>query len=96
MKREVFVKELKGKTMVRKFLMWKTNKEQEGNEYPGYVIHYTDYSPNRKVPLDREVRISNSESQIHELWTQLQESNIKKGWKPYEAVEEKAAEEKAE
>jgi hypothetical protein len=84
MKREVFVKELKGKTMVRKFLMWKTNKESEGNEYPAFVIHFTDYSPKRKVPLDREVRISNSETQIQELWDELQAANIKKGWKPYE------------
>ena len=85
MQREVYVKELKGKTMVRKFLMWKTNKETEGNEYPGYVVHYTDYSPNRKVPLDREVRISSSEEQIRELFEELKKDNIKKGWKPYVA-----------
>ena len=85
MKREVFTKTLKGKLMVRKFLMWKTNKENEGSEYPAYVVHYTDYSPGRKVPMDREVRISNSEDQINELFEQLKKNNIKKGWSAYEA-----------
>jgi hypothetical protein len=80
MKREVYTKTLKGKLMVRKFLMWKTNKENEGSEYPSYVVHFTDYSPGRKVPMDREVRISNSEEQINELFEQLKKENIKKGW----------------
>ncbi len=71
--------------MVRKFLMWKTNKEAEGSEFPAYVIHYTDYSPGRKVPMDREVRISNSEEQINELFEELKKANIKKGWTEYSA-----------
>ena len=80
LKREVFTKTLKGKVMVRKFLIWKTNKESEGVEYPAYVAHYTDYSPGRKVPLDREVRISDSEEQILDLFEELKKQNIKKGW----------------
>ena len=31
-----------------------TNKESEDG-FPAYVVHYTDYSPNRKI-LDVEVR----------------------------------------
>ena len=85
MKREVYTKTLKGKLMVRKFVMWKTNKETEGSECPAYVIHFTDYSPGRKVPLDREVRISNSKSQIGELWEELKKEKIKKGWAEHEA-----------
>ena len=84
MKREVYTKTLKGKLMVRKFVMWKTNKENEGTEYPAYVAHFTDYSPGRKVPLDREVRISNSEEQIEELFEELKTANIKKGWSLHE------------
>ena len=80
MKREVFTKTLKGKVMVRKFLVWKTNKQDEGSDYPAYVAHYTDFSPGRKVPLDREVRISDSEEQILELFEALKKQNIKKGW----------------
>ena len=83
-KREVFTKTLKGKLMVRKFLLWKTNKESEGTEYPAYVVHYTDFSPGRKVPLDREVRVSNSLEQIETLYEELKTANVKKGWAPYE------------
>ncbi|MHC4406383.1 MAG: hypothetical protein ACYTG0_42675, partial [Planctomycetota bacterium] len=40
----------------------------------------TDFSPNRKAPLAREVRVSNSREQIDSLWSSLKEGNIKKGW----------------
>lgn len=84
--REVYVKTLKGALMVRKFVRWKTNKESGGGEYPAYVVHFTDFSPNRKVPLSREVRVSNSEEQIKQLYQELKDDNIKKGW----ALHEKA------
>lgn len=80
MQRAVYTKELKGATMVRKFLMWKTNKENVSEEFPGYVLHYTDFSPNRKVPLAREVRVSSDEGQIRKFWNEFIEANIKKGW----------------
>ncbi len=78
--RAVYTKELKGAMMVRKFLMWKTNKESVSEEFPGYVLHYTDFSPNRKVPLAREVRVSSSEAQIQKFWNEFLVANIKKGW----------------
>jgi hypothetical protein len=81
-KREVFIKQLKGATMVRKFVMLKTNKETASDEYPAYVIHFTDFSPNRKDALAREVLISNSSEQIEELYASLKEENVKKGWSP--------------
>ncbi|MGI9517949.1 MAG: hypothetical protein ACR2NP_12930 [Pirellulaceae bacterium] len=81
-RREVYTKELKGEMMVRKFLMWKTNKENESDEFPAYVLHYTDFSPNRKVPLAREVRVSNSLEQIEAFWISFKEEYIKQGWGP--------------
>ena len=81
MQREVYVKQLRGETLVRKFLLWKTNKETESEEFPAYVVYHADFSPTRKTPLTREVRVSNSETQILALWHQLKEENIKKGWK---------------
>ena len=84
LRREVFTKQLKGATMVRKFLLWKTNKETESEDFPAFVIHYTDFSPTRKVPLQRDVRVSNSEEQINSMWDSLKEANIKKGWDPHE------------
>jgi hypothetical protein len=80
LRREVYTKQLKGQTMVRKFMMWKTNKESESAEFPAYVLHYTDFSPNRKVPLSREVRVSNSESRMEAFWVAFKEQYIKQGW----------------
>ncbi len=80
LRREVFTKEAKGETMVRKFVLMKTNKENESDEYPAYVLHYTDFSPNRKDPLSRDVVVSNSREQIEQLYVQWKDNNIKKGW----------------
>lgn len=80
LRREVFTKDLKGQTMVRKFLMWQTHKESAADEFPGYVVHFTDFSPNRKDALSRELRVSNSRTQIESLWEALKADNIKAGW----------------
>lgn len=80
LQREVYTKQLRGEMLVRKFLMWKTNKQGTSEEYPGYVVYYTDYSPARKTPLTREVRVTNSETQCIALFRAFKEKNIKKGW----------------
>jgi len=85
-RREVGTKQLKGQTMVRKLLMWKTNKETTGEEFPAYVIHYTDFSPNRKTPLERDIRVSNSREQIEHLWSELSTEAFSKGWVPVAAA----------
>ena len=81
LRREVYVKTLKGQTAVRKLLLWKTNKEEDGG-FPSFVLHYTDYSPTRKEPLSREIRVSNSRDQIEALWKEFHSENIVKGWNP--------------
>ncbi len=93
LRREVYIKQLKGETMVRKFVMWKTNKESEVGEFPAYVVHYTDFSPNRKAPLAREIRVSSSREQIDTLWNDMKAANVKQGWSPVEAAEQKSASE---
>ncbi len=80
LERDVYTKQLRGEMLVRKFLLWKTNKEQESGEFPAFVAAYVDFSPSRKTPLTRDVRVSNSESQIRALFGEFKESNIKKGW----------------
>ena len=80
LRRKVATKELRGATMVRKLVMWKTNKETESSNFPAYVAYLTDFSPNRKVPLQREIRVSNSREQIGELWDALEEKYFVKGW----------------
>jgi len=85
MRRAVATKELKGAKMVRKLMMWKTNKEEASPDFPAYVLHLTDFSPNRKAPLDHELRVSNSEEQIEELWDTWEKKYMAvRGWAPHE------------
>lgn len=77
--REVYVKESKGMKMVRKFIIWKTNKEATG-EYPAYVYHYTDFSPSRGEMLKKEIKVSDSKKQIEEIFAAELAENVKKGW----------------
>ena len=77
--REVYVKESKGMKMVRKFMVWKTNKEATG-EYPAYVFHYTDFSATRKEMLKKEIKVSDSKKQIEEIFAVEVLENVKKGW----------------
>src|SRR5262245_2396072 len=71
---------MKWALMFRKLIMWQTNKESDGDDYPAYVLHYTDYSPNRKTPLEREIRVSSSPDQMKELWEELATEGFTKGW----------------
>jgi hypothetical protein len=82
LRREVCTKVLKGATMVRKLVMWQTHKEGEGSDYPAFVIHSTDFSPNRKTPLERDIRVSSNRKQIEELWGELAAEAFVKGWSP--------------
>ncbi len=84
MERVVSTKTLKGKTMVRKIMTWKTNKEEDSRDYPAYVIQLTDFSPNRAAPLKYEMRVSSSEAQIKEFYSQWQEKYFVRGWKAVE------------
>jgi hypothetical protein len=83
LRREAYTKVIKGQTMVRKLIMWKTNKDRESPEdFPAFVVHLTDFSPNRKTPLEREIRVSSNQSQIDQLWSDLKTEYIVKGWNP--------------
>ncbi len=81
LRREVRVKELKGNTMVRKLMMWKTNKEEQSDEYPAFVLYLTDFSPNRADPLKREIRVSNDQGQLNGMWEALEKKYFVSGWK---------------
>ncbi len=80
LRREVYTKTLKGNLMVRKLLLWKTNKESEGGPFPAYVAYYTDFSPNRATPLEHDIRVSNSVEQIEVLLGEMKAEYIVKGW----------------
>jgi ATP-dependent DNA ligase len=80
LRREVYSKASKGKTMVRKLVMWKSNKEQVDAAYAPFVVHFTDYSSGRKDPLKREVRLAGTEEKASAIADAMIAKNIKKGW----------------
>jgi hypothetical protein len=85
LRRAVWTKQLKGKTLVRKLVLWQTHKEiplLAGAEpdWPAYVLASTDYSPDRAEPLQRDLRVSSSRTQIDRLWDELEKEKIVKGW----------------
>ena len=79
LKRSVATKNLRGATGVRKLMLWKTNKE-ETRDYPAYVLHLTDYSPNRKDPLKHEIRVSSSSDQMEQYWKEWEKKYFVSGW----------------
>ena len=81
LRREVWAKTTKGVQAVRKLLVWSTNKESDG-AFPAFVVHWTDYSPGRKEPLQRKVRLAPTLTLANEFADDLVTSNIKRGWDP--------------
>ena len=78
--RAVATKIAKEKTMVRKVIAIKTNKEEASQDYPAYVLHITDFSPNRATKLQTAVKVSVDEEQIIELFEAARAEKFKKGW----------------
>src|SRR5260221_8166240 len=75
MERTVYTKVMKENTMVRKLLLWKTNKE-DTPDFPAYVIYLTDFSPNRKTPLERDIKVASTEKTARNLFKQMAEKNF--------------------
>jgi hypothetical protein len=78
-RRQVWTKESKDKTDVRKLLVWKTNKDSDPL-FPAFVVHWTDYSSGRKAPLAREVKLATTQKDADQIADALVEENVKKGW----------------
>jgi hypothetical protein len=70
---------MKENLMVRKLLLWKTNKEEK-REFPAYVVYLTDFSPNRVEPLGREIRIAQTEAAARKQYERMAEENFIGGW----------------
>jgi hypothetical protein len=79
-RREVWTKTTKGQLAVRKLLVWQTNKSEDSQRYPAYVVHWTDYSAGRAEPLDRDVRPAPDEAGAQQIAQEFIDANIKKGW----------------
>ena len=80
MRREVYVKSGKGGTAVRKLVQWRTNKHDVDADFPAFVVHFTDYSPGRKDPLQREVRLAPTFDLAEQIAEEMLAANVKKGW----------------
>jgi|GEM_PF-167376 len=79
--RRVGQKVVKGATMVRKLLLWATHKQEASRDFPGFVLHLTDYSPNRREPLTHDICVSDSEAQIRALLETWSAQAYVRGWK---------------
>lgn len=82
-RREIWTKETKGLKAVRKLVIVKTNKQLDVSNRAAFVIHWTDYSPGRASPLDREVKLAQSEHEAKEIAEGLISNNIKTGWQKH-------------
>ena len=66
-RRQVWSKAGKGGLAVRKLLVWQSGKQEAWPGWPAWVVHFTDYSPDRKTPLDRTIRTALSESEAQAI-----------------------------
>jgi hypothetical protein len=78
--RIVATKTLKDALMVRKIVAIKTNKEEASKDHPAYVLHVTDFSPNRADKLKFDLKVTQSADQIEDLYASAQKEYFKKGW----------------
>ena len=51
------------------------------------MVHFTDYSPDRKTPLERTIRTALSEPEAQAIADGLIAENIKKGWEEVAATQ---------
>ena len=79
---QTFVKESKKGKAIRKFMLWKTNKEKTG-VFPPYVFYYLDYSEGRKDPIKRDINPFDDEKKALDFFSLAIEENVKKGWEEH-------------
>ena len=53
-KKEVIKKESKKGIAIKKFVLWKSNKEK-ASDYPSYLCYYLDFSDGRKDPIKKKI-----------------------------------------
>ena len=78
-RREVYQKTVGEKIMVRKLLLWKTNKQSSG-EFPAYIVYYTDFSTGRKTPMNNEIIPANTKNEAESKFGALKKKVVLTGW----------------
>jgi len=81
---QIYKKESKKGTAIRKFLFWKSNKEKS-SDYPSYLCYYLDYSDGRGDPIKRKLYPFEDEKLGLNHFKNLVSENIKKGWEKHGA-----------
>lgn len=79
LERHIYTKKTGKKYFVKKFVIWKTNKEYT-KLYAPYILHFTDYSSGRNEPLKKDFFEANSLEEAKELFSLLASKKIKGGW----------------
>lgn len=79
--RVVATKTMRDALMVRKIVAIKTNKTDASKDFPAFVLHVTDFSPNRKEKLQVDVKVTEDADQIESLFDAAKSEYFKKGWK---------------
>lgn len=83
LRREVYTKTMKGNKMVRKLLMWQTNKKDD-TQFPAFVVYLTDFSPNRENALERDIKIAHTERAAKKHFDNLAKVKFVGGWQKAE------------
>jgi AAA+ superfamily predicted ATPase/ATP-dependent DNA ligase len=78
-RREVYTKPTRARLTVRKLVAWRTNRPSDP-AWPAFVVHFTDYAPERAEPLKTDVRVASSEPAIHAMADDWLAANIRRGW----------------
>ena len=81
-KKEVIKKESKKGIAIKKFVLWKSNKEK-ASDYPSYLCYYLDFSDGRKDPIKRKIYPFEDEKIGLNHFKKLLDENAKKGWEKY-------------
>ena len=81
-KKEVIKKESKKGIAIKKFVLWKSNKEK-ASDYPSYLCYYLDFSDGRKDPIKRKIYPFEDEKIGLNHFKKLLDENVKKGWEKY-------------
>jgi len=80
MRREVYSKTTGDRTLIRKLVVWKTNRETADPLWLPYTAFFTDFAPGRKEPLKTDLRVASLLETIQPHVDEWLAANIKRGW----------------
>ena len=79
LRREVYTKPARAGLAVRKLVAWRTNRLSDP-AWSTFVVHFTDYAPDRAEPFKTDVRVASAEAAIHAMADDWLAANIRRGW----------------